>query len=67
VSFQTAVISLFTSCHLQKLATKYGVRGIPSFILLDGETGEVRDASARETVAAANGDVEKAKASWGVN
>jgi hypothetical protein len=35
--------------------------------LLDGETGEVRDASARETVAAANGDVEKAKASWGVN
>jgi nucleoredoxin len=34
----------------EQLAKKYGVRGIPTFIILDAVTGDIKDASARTTV-----------------
>ena len=48
----------------QKLSTKFGVRGIPTFIVLEGETGRVLDADARSAVASCRGNVEKVIKRW---
>ena len=48
----------------QKLAEKFGVRGIPFFVVLDGADASVKDADARNTVASARGDTAKALAKW---
>lgn len=48
----------------QQLASKFGVRGIPMFIVLDGATGEVKDAAARDTVVNARGDISRALSRW---
>ena len=45
------------------LASKYGVRGIPMFIVLDAD-GQVRDSEGRLTVAGAKGDTGKAISTW---
>lgn len=48
----------------QRLAQKYGVRGIPALIVLNGATGEVVDADGRSTISSARGDAEKIVAKW---
>ena len=49
----------------QALSQKYGIRGIPSLIVLDGASGNVIDRDGRSTVATARGDVSKILAKWG--
>ncbi|KAJ1418558.1 putative nucleoredoxin [Ochromonadaceae sp. CCMP2298] len=49
---------------IQALNTKFEVRGIPSFVVLDAADGSVKDADARTTVAAAKGVTSKATARW---
>lgn len=48
----------------QNLSSKFGVRGIPAFIIVDPKTGRVIDADGRTTVAQANGNVSRALAKW---
>lgn len=48
----------------QVLAQKYGVRGIPCLIILNGETGNVVDADGRSTISQAKGDTDKILAKW---
>lgn len=48
----------------QALGQKYGVRGIPSLIVLNGATGAVVDRDGRSTVSSARGDVSKIVAKW---
>ncbi|RYG65783.1 hypothetical protein EON64_11205 [archaeon] len=48
----------------QALGQKFGVRGIPTLIVLDLATGKVRDSDGRSTVAQARGDTSKALAKW---
>jgi nucleoredoxin len=48
----------------QNLGSKYGVRGIPSFIVLNGATGEVVDKDGRTTVVSAKGQTDKAWKHW---
>lgn len=49
---------------IQELGTRFGVRGIPSLIILDAADGSIKDADGRTTVAAAKGVVSKAVAKW---
>lgn len=49
---------------IQALGSKFGIRGIPAFIVVDAQTGEVKDRDGRSTVASAKGDVNKAIAHW---
>ena len=51
---------------IQSLGSKYAVRGIPSFIVLNGATGEIVDKDARSTVAGARGNIKQACQKWGV-
>jgi len=44
-----------------KLSEKYGVRGIPTLVILNAETGEVFDANGRGRI---QGDVEAANFPW---
>jgi nucleoredoxin len=46
-----------------KLGDKYGVRGIPSLIVLDSD-GNVKDAAARGTVMQKGDDIKGALAAW---
>mmetsp|Transcript_85038 Transcript_85038/g.166378 ORF Transcript_85038/g.166378 Transcript_85038/m.166378 type:complete len:150 (+) Transcript_85038:78-527(+) len=48
----------------QLLAEKFGVRGIPFFVVLDAATGDVKDMDARNTVASAKGDTTAALSKW---
>lgn len=50
----------------QRLAEKFGVRGIPFFVILNGNDGSVLDTDARNTVAGARGVTSKALAKWAV-
>ena len=52
---------------IKALKEKFGVRGIPTFVILNGETGEIIDASARNTVTESNGDLDDALSQWGVS
>ena len=45
------------------LASQHSVSGIPKLVILSGD-GSLVDGDGRTTVAAANGDVDKAIASW---
>lgn len=47
----------------QALGQKYGVRGIPSLIVLDAG-GDIKDADGRSTVSAAKGNTSKVAAKW---
>jgi nucleoredoxin len=51
------------SAKTQALGSKYGVRGIPSLIILD-KFGNIKDADGRSTVSSAKGNVDKAMAKW---
>jgi len=46
------------------VGTKYGVRGIPTFIILDGTDASILDSNGRSTVSNAKGDTAKALAAW---
>ena len=46
------------------LGSKYGVRGIPSFIIINGATGVTLDTEGRATVTNAKGNVSKALKQW---
>mmetsp|Transcript_33723 Transcript_33723/g.24757 ORF Transcript_33723/g.24757 Transcript_33723/m.24757 type:complete len:150 (-) Transcript_33723:53-502(-) len=48
----------------QELGRKYGVRGIPSLIILNGQSGVVVDRDGRSTISSARGDVEKILSKW---
>eukprot|EP01038_Epipyxis_sp_PR26KG_P017842 gene17842-24922_t len=48
-------------------AKKFGIRGIPSLIILDGATGAVVDANGRTTVSNAVKDPSKALATWKIS
>ena len=50
----------------QALGTRFSVRGIPSFFILDAETGRVLDSDGRTTVSNARGDTSKALTKWKV-
>ena len=52
-----------SSSTIQALGQRYGVRGIPTFIVLNA-AGEKIDVDGRTTVAAARGDTSKAAAKW---
>jgi nucleoredoxin len=56
----------FESAEINTLAQKYGVRGIPTFVVLKASDLSTVDANARSTVASANGDVNKALSKWGL-
>ena len=46
------------------LGTKYGVRGIPTFIVIDGADGSTKDKDGRQTVTGAKGNINAALAKW---
>jgi thiol-disulfide isomerase/thioredoxin len=48
----------------EALAHKFGVRGIPFFVILNGADGTVKDADGRTTVMNARGNVDTALAKW---
>jgi len=48
----------------QGLGQRFGVRGIPSFIVLNGADGSIKDKDGRNTVVSAKGDTSKALAKW---
>ena len=48
----------------QSLGMKFGVRGIPTLIVIDLATGKIKDADARSTVQQARGDTSKALTKW---
>ncbi len=48
----------------EALAHKFGVRGIPSFFIVNGETGANIDLDGRTTVATARGDASKCIKKW---
>lgn len=56
----------FGSSHGQALGQTFGVRGIPSLIVLKPD-GSVVDRDGRSTVSGVKGNVEKALSQWGVN
>jgi hypothetical protein len=47
------------------LITRFGTKGLPHFIVLDGKDGSVIDSNARVTILAAKTDVSKALNQWG--
>ena len=49
---------------IQALGTKYGIRGIPSLIIVDGATGATKDTDGRTTVATSKGNTKKALDKW---
>lgn len=48
----------------QKLAEKFGVRGIPFLVILDAADGSTKDADARNTVMSAQGVTSRATGKW---
>lgn len=46
------------------LGQQFGVRGIPAFIILDGNSGKTKDADGRSTVMAARGVTSRALSKW---
>jgi hypothetical protein len=46
------------------LSTKFGVRGIPTFVIVNAD-GTNNDMDGRTTVTSAKGDIKKALAKWG--
>lgn len=59
-----AALPYSNSSAKQKLSQRFGVSGIPTFIVLDAENGSVKDANARTTVTSSNGNTSKAIAAW---
>ena len=48
----------------EALGTKFGIRSIPFFIVLDSYDGSMIDSNGRSTVVTAKGDVSKALSTW---
>lgn len=48
----------------QELGSSYGVRGIPTFIILDGSTLEIKDREGRSTVTGCKGNVAEILKRW---
>jgi nucleoredoxin len=48
----------------QELGSKFSVRGIPTFIILNAADGSIKDSDGRSTVAQARGDISKAMSKW---
>ncbi len=57
-------IPFAASDKTQALGTRFGIRGIPSFIVLDAADGSVKDKDGRTTVSGARGVTSKATAHW---
>lgn len=49
---------------IRALGQKYGVRGIPSFIILKGNDGTIIDSDGRGTVIQSRGDTTKVLSKW---
>lgn len=48
----------------QNLSQNFGVRGIPTFIILSGADGSIVDKDGRSTVATSKGNIDIAKDKW---
>lgn len=48
----------------QSLGQRFGVRGIPALVILNGESGNVIDSDARTTIMGARGIPSRALAKW---
>jgi nucleoredoxin len=62
-SMPWAAIPFSSSNIKQALSSKYGVRGIPSLIVLNNN-GETVDANGRNTVVGAKGNTDQAWGAW---
>ena len=49
---------------IQALGSRFGVRGIPSFIVLDAVDGSIKDPDGRTTVSSCKGVTSKATSKW---
>ena len=58
------VFYIFYYFYIIALNSKFGVNGIPMFIILDGNTGKAIDKDARSTVTSSAGNVESCFAKW---
>ena len=47
-----------------ELSSKFGIKSIPSLIIINGETGDLIDANGRGTVASNSGNVKKILEAW---
>lgn len=63
-SMPWAAVPLSEQGVKQKLATKFGVSGIPFLVVLDAADGSVKDTNGRSTVMNAQGNTAKAVAAW---
>lgn len=63
-SMPWVAIPFTASGKAQGLGSKFGVRGIPSLIILDAADGSIKDGDGRSTVSNARGVTSKATAKW---
>jgi nucleoredoxin len=61
-SMPWVAVPLSDGATKQRLAEKYGVRGIPTLVVVNAATGATVDASARNTVS--EGDIDAALEKW---
>jgi nucleoredoxin len=63
-SMPWAAVPFSASDKIQALGSRFGVRGIPSLIILDAADGSIKDSDGRSTVSSAKGVTSKALAKW---
>ncbi len=57
-------VPLSNSAVKQTLASKFGVRGIPMLVVLNGSTGDVIEGNGRSTVVSAQGNTDSVWSKW---